>query len=38
MSIPLESMHTPSELVCLDDIKSLSDILLEIAYTKKEAL
>ncbi len=38
MSIPLESMHTPSEVVCLDDIKSLSDILLAIAYTKKEAL
>ncbi|MBE6624684.1 MAG: hypothetical protein E7622_03450 [Ruminococcaceae bacterium] len=38
MSIPLKSMHTPSELVCLDDIKSMSDILLEIAYTKKEAL
>ena len=38
MSIPLESMHTPSELVCLDDIRSLSDILLEVAYTNKEAL
>jgi endoglucanase len=38
MSVPLRSMHTPSEAVCLDDIKSLSDILLEVAYTEKEAL
>lgn len=38
MSVPLKSMHTPSEAVCLDDIKSLSDILLEVAYTEKEAL
>lgn len=35
MSIPLESMHTPSEVVCLDDIKSLSDILLAVAYSQE---
>lgn len=38
LSIPLQSMHTPSEVVSLSDIRSLSDILLEIAYTPKEAL
>jgi endoglucanase len=27
LSIPLASMHTPSEVVCLDDIKSMSEIL-----------
>lgn len=32
MSIPLKSMHTPSEIVNLRDIKSLSDILLSISY------
>lgn len=37
-SIPLESMHTPSEVVCLGDIKTLSDILLLVAYTKMEEL
>ena len=31
-SIPLKSMHTPSETVSLRDIKSLSDILVSIAY------
>ena len=36
MSIPLQSMHTPSEMVCLGDIKSMSKILLEIAYTPME--
>lgn len=30
LSIPLASMHTPSEVVALDDIKSLSVILNEI--------
>lgn len=34
MSIPLKSMHTPSESVCLRDIKSLSSILLSVAYNK----
>ena len=38
MSIPLSSMHTPSEVVCLDDIISMSRILLEIAYTPIEEL
>ena len=32
LGIPLSGMHTPSEIVSLEDIKSLSDILLEIAY------
>lgn len=35
MSIPLKSMHTPSETVSLRDIKSLSDILVSIAYAKE---
>lgn len=35
MSIPLRSMHTPSETVNLGDIKSLSSILLAVA-TKEE--
>lgn len=34
MSVPLKSMHTPSETVNLRDIKSLSDILVKIAYQK----
>ncbi len=34
MSVPLKSMHTPSETVNLRDIKSLSDILVRIAYNK----
>lgn len=38
MSIPLASMHTPCELVCLDDIVSMARILLEIAYTPSEEL
>lgn len=38
LSIPLEAMHTPSEMVSLSDIKSLSSILLELAYTPKEEL
>lgn len=36
MSIPLKSMHTPSETVNLADIKSLSDIL--VAVIEKEGL
>ena len=31
MSIPLKSMHTPSETVNLGDIKSLADILIAVA-------
>ena len=31
MSIPLKAMHTPSEIVNLRDIKSLSDIVASIA-------
>ncbi len=31
MSIPLKSMHTPSEIVNLKDIKSLSDIIASVA-------
>lgn len=31
MSIPLKSMHTPSEIVNLSDIKSLADIVASIA-------
>ena len=31
MSIPLKSMHTPSEIVNLRDIKSLADIVASIA-------
>lgn len=31
MSIPLKSMHTPSEIVNLRDIKSLADIIASIA-------
>ena len=34
MSVPLKSMHTPSETVNLRDIKSLSDILVKIACQK----
>lgn len=33
MSIPLDGMHTPCEIVSLRDIKSLSNILLKIVYT-----
>ncbi len=36
MSIPLKSMHTPSETVSLHDIKSLSDIL--VCISSKEDL
>ncbi|MBQ7789158.1 MAG: M20/M25/M40 family metallo-hydrolase [Clostridia bacterium] len=32
MSIPLKSMHTPSETVNLQDIKSLADILVAVSY------
>lgn len=32
MSIPLKFMHSYSEIVCLDDIRALSDILLAVAY------
>ena len=35
MSVPLKSMHTPSETVSLNDIKSLSDILVSVAYAKE---
>lgn len=38
MSIPLKSMHTSCELVCLDDIKSLSEILTLILYTEADKL
>ena len=38
LGVALDGMHTPSEIVSLDDIKSLSSILLEIAYTPKEQL
>ena len=38
MSIPLSSMHTPCEMVCLDDIASMARALLEIAYTPREEL
>lgn len=31
MSIPLKSMHTPSEVVNLSDIKSLADIIASVA-------
>ena len=31
LSVPLKSMHTPNEIVCLRDIKSLSNILTCIA-------
>ena len=32
LSVPLKNMHTPCETVDLEDIKSLGDILLAIAY------
>lgn len=35
LGVAIDGMHTPSEIVALDDIKSLSDILLKIAYTEK---
>ena len=38
MSIPLKSMHTSCEMVCLDDIKSLSDILTLTLYTEVNKL
>ena len=38
MSVPLKSMHTPVEAVCLSDIKSLSDIILKIANTEADEL
>ncbi|MBQ8393724.1 MAG: hypothetical protein IJX51_08190 [Clostridia bacterium] len=38
MSIPLRSMHTPVETVCLKDIRSLADILIRVAYTEKTDL
>lgn len=38
MSIPLKSMHTSCEVVCLDDIKSLSDILTTILYAEADKL
>lgn len=38
LSVPLRSMHTPVETVCLDDIKSLADVLCELAYTDLEAI
>ena len=34
ISVPLKSMHTPSETVNLNDIKSLSDVLVKISYNK----
>ena len=38
MSVPLSSMHTPCEVVCLDDIASMARNILEIAYTPSEEL
>ncbi|MBR7101330.1 MAG: M20/M25/M40 family metallo-hydrolase [Clostridia bacterium] len=38
LSVPLRSMHTPVETLCLKDIKSLADIIIELAYTDLEAL
>jgi len=38
LSVPLRSMHTPVETLCLKDIRSLSDILIELTYTDLEAL
>lgn len=38
MSVPLKSMHTPVEAVCLSDIKSLSDIILKVVTTEADAL
>ncbi|MBO5287319.1 MAG: M20/M25/M40 family metallo-hydrolase [Clostridia bacterium] len=38
ISIPLKSMHTPSETVKLEDIVSLRDVILAILYADKEAL
>ena len=35
ISVPLKSMHTPSETANLNDIKSLSDVLVKIAYNSK---
>lgn len=35
ISVPLKSMHTPSETVNLNDIKSLSDVLVKISYNSK---
>ena len=35
ISVPLKSMHTPSETVNLNDIKSLSDVLVKISYNDK---
>ncbi|MBQ7906828.1 MAG: M20/M25/M40 family metallo-hydrolase [Clostridia bacterium] len=36
ISVPLKSMHTPSEIVSLKDLKSLSNILKAIITTKEE--
>ena len=38
LSVPLRSMHTPVETVCMRDIKSLAGILTELACTDLEAI
>ena len=38
MSVPLRSMHTPVETVDTEDIRSLADIILQLAYTDREEL
>lgn len=38
LSVPLRSMHTPSETVKLDDIASLKEIILAILYSEEGAL
>ncbi len=38
LSVPLRSMHTPVETVCIRDIKSLSDILAELVCSDLEAI
>ncbi len=38
MSLPLKGMHTPSECVCLNDIKTLASILTLVISSKEDKL